>query len=166
VPPLALTDDQVAAIAAEFARGASRASLASRYGVHPNTITRALRRSDAPKRLGSPRVLDTEQELRLVEAYTAGIATPSIASMFGVSAQHVSRVAIAHGAERRRPGLPGRSRRLDGPDVNASLADAYRRGASIRELARDRGVSTATVWQALAGAGVPRRPPHVTARAV
>jgi transposase len=166
VPPLALTDDQVATIAAEFARGATRGALASRYGVHSNTITRALRRSGTPKRLGSPRVLDAEQELRLVQAYEAGIATPLIASMFGVSAQHVSRVAIAGGAERRRPGLPGRPRRLNGAEMNASLAGAYAGGASILDLARDQGVSTATIRKALASAGVTRRPRHATARAV
>jgi transposase-like protein len=164
VPPLALTDAQVAAIADEFARGATRGALALRYGVHANTITRALRRSGVPRRPGSRRALSAEQELEVVEAYAAGTATQSIASMFGVSAQHVSRIAFAHGVERRRSGLPGRRRRLDGADVNASLVDAYQCGASLRALARDYGVSSATIRQALVGAGVPRRPSHATAR--
>jgi transposase-like protein len=166
VPPLALTNDQVTAVADEFARGTNRGALASRYGVHPNTITRALRRAGVPSRRGSPRALSAEQELEVVEDYAGGIATQSIATRFGVSAQHVSRIAFAHGVERRRSGLPGRRRRLDGADVNASLVVAYQRGASLRALARDYGVSSATIRQALVGAGVPRRPSHATARAV
>jgi transposase-like protein len=163
---LALTDDQAAEIAADFQLGATRVELAARYGVHPNTITRALRRSGAPSRPGPHRTLDATQERRVVEAYASGEPTQSIAATFGISAQHVSRIAIAHGMTPRRPHLPGRRRLLMRDEVRASLAGAYLLGDSMRTLARDRGVAYSTVRRALAEAGVAPRRSRVDRRGV
>ena len=163
MPGRVLNDDDVAAIVAEFASGTTRVALAARFGVHPNTISRVQRRSGVASRLGLKRALGGDDELRLVDAYVSGIPTAEIAAGYGISAVHVSRVALKNGALPRRPNLPGRPRILD--ETTASqVVDEYRDGASIRRLASDHGVSPATVLRVLERAEVPRRARSVTRR--
>jgi transposase len=158
-----LSPDDVAAVAAAFDQGFTRTELASTYGVHPNTISRLLRQSGTNHRVARKRVLDTDQERRVVEAYVAGESTRAIGARFGVTAQHVSRVAIRQGAAPRRPGLPGRRRRVD-DHASGVLASEYRNGATIHALAADHAVSYSAVYRALERSNVPRRPPHITRR--
>lgn len=111
MPPFALSDEDAAKVAEEYARGVTRGEIAARFGVHPNTVTRVIRRSGIPQRKGRVRVLTGESERRVVDLYAAGLATAEIAAEHGISTQMVSRVAIAAGipARRSRPGVQRRT---------------------------------------------------------
>lgn len=158
------THDDVAAIVTAFNRGATLTDLATAYNVHPNTISRLLRRSGAERRGARKRVLDPEQERRVYDAYLAGETVTSIATRFAISPQHVSRVAIRQGAQPRRPGQPGRRPHFDRTACTA-LAAQYQNGASIRTLAADHAASRSAVHRALERSGIDRRPRHVTTAA-
>ena len=156
MPQAALTEADVQVIVDEFERGATRVDLAARYRVHPNTITRALRRSGAASRLGPKRALDGTGERRLVEAYRRGVPTTEIASELGISAAHVSRVALTNGETARRPNLPGRPQRINA-EIALVVGCEYRAGASVHDLASRHRVSPTTGLRTLVRLGVDRR---------
>jgi transposase-like protein len=155
--PLALTEDQVTGIITAYKGGATRVDLAEIYGVHPNTITRALRKSADPLRRNRAHALTADQERQVVRSYLEGVSAQAIARRFQVSESYVSRVAIQGGALRRRPNLPGRRRRISDEEA---VARGYREGATIRDLALVHGVSPATIRRALVRSRVERRAPH------
>jgi len=163
VAPSRLTPHDIAAITAAFEQGRTRTELASHYGVHPNTITRLLRHSGTSHRNARKRALDPDQEQRLVEAYLAGESVSSIATRFDVTPQHVSRVAIHHGAARRRPGLPGRKPRFDDHAARI-LATEYQDGATLHMLAADHAATYSAVYRALQRSHAPRRAAHTSQR--
>lgn len=158
-----LSAEDVAAITAAFDHGASRAELATTYGVHPNTISRLLQRSTATHRKARKRALDADEEYLVLAAYASDESVGTIAARFGVSPQLVSRTAIALGATRRRPGLPGRRRRFD-QATSREIADAYRGGATLRALAAEHDAPYSAIHRELERSGVPRRRPHTTGR--
>lgn len=147
--------DDLRKMTADYERGASRRELAARYGVHPNTITSGLRRTGAETRAGPKRVLTADDEQLLLVAYESGESTAVIARAYGVTPQHVSRIALRLGAIPRRPGLPGRPRVL--ASIEGRVASDYAAGAGLIELSRRHGAAPETVLRTLKRAGVPRR---------
>lgn len=160
MPPFALSDEDAAKVAEEYARGVTRGEIAARYGVHPNTVTRTVRRLGVVQRRARASRLSDHAIMRVTELYVAGVPTTAIATEVGASSQLVSRVAIAAGANPRRPYRSPSARALDAADI-ATMAEAYRSGATARELAKAYGVTHPTVLRHLARRDVPRRDQHV-----
>jgi transposase-like protein len=162
VPPRRFDEDDVRQIADTYRRGATRRDIARVYGVHTNTITRALKEAEAGSTVGARPTLSESDRAAIATEYSGGAAIADLAKKFGVTAQHISRVAIAGGASARRPNLPGRSPRFGAHDLAVTVPRGYLDGASLRRLGRAHGVAHTTVRDALIANGVPLRVAHST----
>jgi uncharacterized protein (DUF433 family) len=94
-------------------------------------------------------------EHHVADAYRAGATVTALAARFDVSASTICRALDRAGVPRR-----SRGQRFTGvPGREAEVAAAYLAGATIQEIADRYDCSTKPIHDALARAGVTRRPP-------
>jgi transposase len=92
----------------------------------------------------------------LADAYAAAPSVAALARQAGVSASTVLRALIRHGIKRRPRNQHRRPRSAHLLDDATWLADRYRTRTGV-EIAEELGVSTTTVYAAMARNQIPRR---------
>jgi DNA-directed RNA polymerase sigma subunit (sigma70/sigma32) len=96
---------------------------------------------------------------RIAEAYEAGGTLASVATALGISPTRVRNALMRMGVPRRRPGPEVG---LVNPELEArdkAISEDYVAGATLRQIARARGLSRARILQILQKRGIERRPP-------
>jgi len=138
-----LTPDQASAMVDEFVAGATKASLARKYGVHVQTVQAHVRQAGAaqPDRLGEDVLAD----------YAAGVSTAVLAKRCGVSVDTVRRHARLAGVEAGEWASPQ-------DDVD-EIVGLYEQGESIVDIAGQLGLGHRKVRRVLVDAGMTIRSP-------
>ena len=133
-----LTPDQASAMVDEFVAGATKASLARKYGVHVQTVQAHVRQAGAvqPDRVGEDVLAD----------YASGVPTTALAKRCGVSPDTVRRHANLAGVEAGEWAIPKN-------DVD-HIVELYEQGEPIVDIAGRFGLGHRQVRGALVDAGV------------
>jgi DNA invertase Pin-like site-specific DNA recombinase len=96
-----LDDDDVAALTSAYVAGASVYELASRFGIHRETVSACLKKHDVALRRQR---LTTNQIDAVVRLYEDGQTTAQIAAELGVGKTLIRTTLVARGVPRRRGG--------------------------------------------------------------
>jgi transposase-like protein len=158
----AFTHEHDPEIARLYQAGETTYEIASRFGVTPPVIARALKRHGVPLRPGgvSPEWEATNGNRRdLVAAYEAGESIRTIARRLQIHTRRVTRILDESDLGWRHPG--GKLR--FGDDEAEEFARAYRAGEGLVQIGRRYGVSAKVIRDYLIRADVPLRPVGVPA---
>jgi len=101
----------------------------------------------------------TTRNALIVRQYKSGARMAKLAERHGLSFSQVRRIIKAAGAQYAQHLLPGRQ-----PVRNQNMASAYRRGATIAELAAEHKLSIRRVWDILRAQGIVLTPEQRKAR--
>ena len=158
----AFTHEHDPEIADLYQAGETTYEIASRFGVTPPVIARALKRHGIPLRPGGapPNWADTEQNRReLIAAYQAGESIRKLAKRLQCRSTTVIKVLDDAGVERWGA---GHYRRFDDQTAR-EFADAYLAGEGLTQIGRRYGVSAKIIRDYLVRSGVQLRPVGVPA---
>ena len=126
----------------EYAAGATRKSLAAKYGVHEQTVLRQARKAGAkqPDRVTG----------EVLAEFAAGVPVEALAKRCGVSAEEIARRARLAGVRAGRV--------APSADMVGEIVELYEQGARIIEIGKRFGMGVRQARQVLVGAGVEIRP--------
>jgi transposase-like protein len=152
----AFTHGHDSEIADLYQAGGTTYTIASRFGVTPPVIARALKRHGVQLRVGGtlPRWEDTEQSRHeLISAYQGGESIRNLSRRIGCRSQTVIKVLNDAGVERWGAGY---HRRFDDQTAQ-EFVDAYLAGDNLTQIGQRYEVSTKIVRDYLVRAGVQLR---------
>lgn len=152
----AFTHEHDPEIADLYQSGKTTYEIASRFGVTPPVIARALKRNGVPLRKGAPprKWADSEQNRReLIAAYQAGESLQSLARRLQTNTRRITQVLNESAVNWRHPG--GRRRFSD--EEAAEFARAYQAGEGLVQIGRRYEVSAKVIRDYLVRSGVPLR---------
>lgn len=162
-------DTQIIAL---YASGLSHRQTATRLGIAPGTVLRALARHGVarrphggvrrPARAGTqaPRPGLQPSDQQIIGLYQSGLSQRQTAARLGISHMTVIRVLRRHDVSPRPRGYPSpASRRAADPAADQETIALYQSGLTLDQTAAKTGTNPDNVRQTLIRHGIARRPP-------